>query len=101
MGAASLEILSLKSAANRAHRLSAISGDQERVNLVPQIGMRSVYSHAEVAKFCGLTERQIKSHVQRGTLKKKYSGAYPFDQGDVNQFLTALNSGKAYRGRSA
>lgn len=69
------------------------------MQLVPQIGMRSVYSHDEVAKFCGLSVRQIRSHVTRGTLKKKYSGTYPFDQGDVNSFLTALNSGKVYEAR--
>lgn len=67
------------------------------MNLVPQIGMRSVYSHAEVAKFCGMTERQVKRHVARGTLKKKYSGAYPFDQSDVNQFLSQLNTGRIYQ----
>lgn len=67
------------------------------MNLIPQIGMRSVYSYAEVAKFCGMTERQIKRHVERGALKKKFSGAYPFDQSDVNQFLTALNAGRIYQ----
>ena len=30
------------------------------MNLVPQIGMRSIYSFAEVAKFAGMTVRQIK-----------------------------------------
>lgn len=71
------------------------------MNLVPQKGFRSVFSYAEVGELLGLRRGQVKYLVQAGKLKRRYGGKYGFDQGDVNQFLTALNSGKAYRGRSA
>ena len=67
------------------------------MTLVSAIGMRTVYSWAEVCEFTGLGQDQLKGLVHANKLVKRYSGAFPFDQKDVNEFLHRLNNGKIYR----
>ena len=64
------------------------------MKLVSAIGMRTVYSWAEVCSFTGMGVESLKWKVRNGDLVKRYSGQFPFDQSDVNDFLHRLNNGK-------
>ena len=64
------------------------------MNLIPQVGRRSVYSWKEVCEFVGLKRNQLKWIVHTGRLVKRHSGLFPFAQKDVNQFLVRLNAGE-------
>ncbi len=65
------------------------------MNLVPQLGLRSVYTWKEVCDFLGMTRRQVKHLVESGQLVKAHKGRFGFTQVHLNQFLTRLNAGKA------
>ena len=62
--------------------------------MIPQIGLRAVYSWSEVSNFLGLSRRQTQHRVDIGLLVKRGDGQYPFFQKDVNAFLVRMNSGE-------
>lgn len=65
------------------------------MNLVPQLGLRSVYTWQETMQFLGMKRRQVEHLVESGQLVKAHKGRFGFAQSDLNSFLTRLNSGKA------
>lgn len=65
------------------------------MNLAPQLGLRKVYTWAEVMQFLGMDRNQVRWLVQSGKLTKAYKGKFPFEQRDLNAFLIRLNNGKA------
>ena len=68
------------------------------MNLIATKGLRTVYTHAEVAAQLGMTKRQVIGLAARGHIKKRFSGMYCFDQSDVNAFIHRLNNGLAVIG---
>lgn len=71
------------------------------MNLVPAIGMRTRYTWKEVAGFLGLRVDQVRNYVYHGgRLRKRFEGQFPFDQSDVNQFITRFNAGQINPGCS-
>lgn len=64
------------------------------MNLIAQRGWRSMYSWAEVCECLAMPRRRVQHLVTKGVLVKATSGAYPFAQSDINEFLTKFNSGR-------
>jgi len=65
------------------------------MNLIPSIGLRTIYSINEIAKFMGKTRKQIEGYIRRGHLRKGGKGSDCILQKDFNEFIVRHNAGKS------
>lgn len=64
------------------------------MNLVCARGLRTVYTWSEVCELLQMPRRRVKHLVDTGRLIKASTGAYPFMQRDLNQFIVRFNAGE-------